>query len=60
MPSSRGQAISAKMTSLWGELTALAYHQTKRLNNLGEQTYLSTNLGLFHKKVNNILNTKMS
>ncbi len=28
----RGQASSAKMTSLGGKLTALAYHPTKRVN----------------------------
>ncbi len=45
MTSFRGKAISAKMTSLRGKLTALACHSTKRVNKAEELTYLSTNIG---------------
>jgi hypothetical protein len=48
MTSFRGQASSAKMTSLGGggsKLKALACHPTKRVNIAEEVTYLSTNIG---------------
>jgi hypothetical protein len=44
MTSFRGQASSAKMTSLGGKLTALACHPTKRASKAEELTYLSTNI----------------
>jgi hypothetical protein len=45
MVSFRGQARLVKMMSPGGKLTALAYHQTKKVNKAEELTYLSTNIG---------------
>jgi hypothetical protein len=41
MMSFRNQASSAKMTPFGGKLTALVCHQTKKVNNAEELTYLS-------------------
>jgi hypothetical protein len=45
MMSFRGQASSAKMTSLGDKLTPLACHSTKRVNKAEELDYYSTNIG---------------
>jgi hypothetical protein len=45
MTSFRGQASWATITSTEGKLAALAYHPTKKENNLEELTYLSSNFG---------------
>ncbi len=44
MLSFRGQASSAKMTSLGGKLTALPCHLTKTVNKAEELDYPSTNI----------------
>jgi hypothetical protein len=48
MASFRGQAGSAKITSLAGKLTALTCQPTKRVNKAEELTYLSTKIGSIH------------
>jgi hypothetical protein len=45
MTSFRGQASSDNMTTLGGNLTALACHPTKRVDKAEEPTYLSINSG---------------
>ncbi len=45
MMSLKGQARWAKMTSLWGKLTALACHPTKYVNKPEHPTYLTTDIG---------------
>ncbi len=51
MMSFRGQASTAKLTSLGDKRTALACHPTKGVNKAEELTYLSTNIGCCHKKL---------
>jgi hypothetical protein len=46
MTSLRGQASSAKMMSLVGKVTALAYHPTKSVYKAEELPFLSANIGM--------------
>ncbi len=46
MTSIRGQASWAKIASPGGQLKALAYHLTKKLNKAEELTYLPANIRL--------------
>jgi hypothetical protein len=50
MTSLRGQASWAKMTSLRGKLTALAWHPTKFVNKSEQRTYHSTNIESYQEK----------
>ena len=45
MMSFRGQGCRAKMTSLGGNLIALVYHTTKKVNKAEELNYLYINIG---------------
>jgi hypothetical protein len=46
MTSFREQAKLATMMPLWGKLTALACHLTKKVNKAEDLTYLSRDIGI--------------